>query len=83
MLRTSLTPNEQQAGVGEELKMKLEFKKDKETKNTVKYAEVTSKPANADGTPARPTVGSLYILKGDLGDLGEELVVTIENKEGK
>jgi hypothetical protein len=52
--------------------MELEFEKDRETKNTIKYAEVTKRE--------RPVVGSLYILKSELGDLGDKLKVTIENK---
>ncbi len=51
--------------------MELNFEKDRETKNTIKYAEVSDRE--------RPIVGSVYILKSELGDLGDKIKVTIVN----
>jgi len=54
--------------------MELIFKKEKETKNTIRYQEVTKRE--------RAIIGALYILKSELGDLGETIKVSITN-EGK
>ncbi|HUV85302.1 MAG TPA: hypothetical protein VMV86_06290 [Methanosarcinales archaeon] len=59
---------------GTRLKMELIFKKEKETKNTIRYQEVTKRE--------RAIIGALYILKSELGDLGETIKVSITN-EGK
>lgn len=49
-------------------KVTLQFKRDKDTKNKIRYAE------QAD----EPVVGSLYVRKSDAEKLGDELTVTIE-----
>ena len=55
---------------------KLSFKQDKETKSTIRYAEVT------DGKP--PIVGSLYVQKWALGDvIPDTLEVTISSTDAK
>lgn len=50
----------------------INFKKEKETKNTVKFEEVP-------GTGKPPVVGTLYVQKWAVGD-AEELTVTMEVK---
>ena len=55
--------------------MKIQFKKEKETKNTVKFEEVPEK-----GKP--PVIGSLYVQKWAAGD-ATAIVVTLELDNGK
>ena len=53
--------------------MKLVFLQERETKNTVRYAEQPE--------PGKPTVvGVLYVQKFAAVELGESIVVTIEKK---
>ena len=51
--------------------MKIEFEREKETKNTVRFQEVPNK-----GEP--PRVGTLYIQKWAVGSDVTKLTVTIE-----
>lgn len=51
-------------------KIALTFKRDKDTKNKIRYAE------QAD----EPVVGSLYVVKAEADKLGDECTVTIESK---
>ena len=55
--------------------MKLErvFKVEKETKNTVRYAEVT------EGQP--PVIGTIYVQKWALSGTPESVKVTLEAEE--
>ena len=55
--------------------MKVTFTMEKETKNTIKFAEVLPE----EGFPA-PKIGSIYIPKSTLGELGwkEGDQITIE-----
>lgn len=50
--------------------MKVKFKREKETKNTVRFQEVEEK-----GKP--PVIGTMYVQKWAAGDLNE-LTVEIE-----
>ena len=52
--------------------MKVNFKKEKETKNTVRYQEVVE-----EGKP--PVIGTLYLQKWFAGD-SAELTITIEKQ---
>jgi hypothetical protein len=52
--------------------MKVKFRKEKDTKNTVRFQEVEEK-----GKP--PVIGSLYVQKWFVGDR-EELTIEIEEK---
>ena len=55
--------------------MKITFEMEKATKNTIKFAEVLP----AEGFPA-PKIGSVYVPKSTLGELGwkEGDQITIE-----
>ena len=55
--------------------MKIQFKKEKETKNTVKFEEVPEK-----GKP--PVIGSLYVQKWAAGD-ANSVVITLELDNGE
>ena len=52
--------------------MKVKFKKEKDTKNTVRFQEVEEK-----GKP--PVIGTLYVQKWFAGDR-EELTIEIQEK---
>lgn len=52
--------------------MIVQFKRDKETKNTIRFQEVEEK-----GKP--PVVGTLYVQKWFIGDR-DELTIEIEEK---
>ena len=61
------------SGEKEVILMKVTFKKEKVTKNTVKYAEVPE-----PGKP--PVIGTLYVQQWFAGDRNE---ITIDVPEGK
>ena len=55
--------------------MKVNFEREKETKNTVRYQEVSE-----EGKP--PIIGTLYLQKWFAGDCNK-LTITIEKEEEK
>ena len=59
--------------------MTVEFKMEKATKNTIKFAEVLPE----EGFPA-PKIGSIYIPKSTLGELGwkesDSLILSVERR---
>lgn len=59
--------------------MKVEFKMEKATKNTIKFNEVLENELSA------PKIGTLYVQKATLGGMGwsenDTLVVDLEVKE--
>lgn len=59
--------------------MKVEFKMEKATKNTIKFNEVLENELSA------PKIGTLYVQKATLGGMGwsenDTLVVDLEIKE--
>ena len=54
--------------------MKVNFKMEKATKNTIRFAEVLESELDA------PKIGTIYVPKSTLGELGwkEESTLTIE-----
>ena len=59
--------------------MKVEFKMEKATKNTIKFNEILENELSA------PKIGTLYVQKATLGGMGwsenDTLVVDLEIKE--
>lgn len=59
--------------------MKVTFEMEKATKNTIRFAEIL------ESELAAPKIGSIYIPKSTLGEIGwkENMVITIDIQKGE
>lgn len=59
--------------------MKITFEMEKATKNTIRFAEIL------ESELAAPKIGSIYIPKSTLGEIGwnENMLITIDIQKGE